>query len=61
MKVIVRANDKTIEMEKYLFRKGNQWKVVRYNFKISNDNKVTDKLISDLQKEIDKKMLGGSP
>lgn len=37
--VKVKAGSKEIDMEKYLFRKGNQWKMIRFNFKVEGSSR----------------------
>jgi hypothetical protein len=54
LKLVVRAGGKELFMDKYLYRKGNQWKLVTANFNFSGDNKRSAMLILEIQKAIDK-------
>jgi CHAT domain-containing protein len=52
----VRAGEKEIEMEKFLYRKSNQWKVEQMNFIRLGHTKTYEKMISDIQAAIDEEM-----
>lgn len=52
----IRAGEKEVYMEKWLFRKSNQWKITGTNFKWGNDTKSQAMLILSIQKEIDFKL-----
>lgn len=52
----IRAGMKEIEMEKYLYRKSNQWKVEQMNFIRQGHTRVYDKMITDIQSAIDEEM-----
>ncbi len=53
IRVTVRAGGKEIQMEKWLFRKTNQWKIKRMSFEMKGNTKTNAKLIMDIQNEID--------
>jgi hypothetical protein len=57
LKVIVKAGDKELHMDKYLFRKTNQWKIARTNFSFSGDSKRNALLILAIQDEIDRALV----
>ena len=62
LRLKVKAGTKEMEMEKYLFRKGNQWKTNHFNFRIEGSSKVNEQLMKSIQEAIDKKIgLRGSP
>ncbi|MBN8687676.1 MAG: hypothetical protein J0M10_11670 [Chitinophagales bacterium] len=52
----VSAGTKEIEMEKYLYRKTNQWKVDQLNFVRQGHTRTYEKMISDIQAAIDIEM-----
>lgn len=52
----VAAGTKEIEMEKYLYRKSNQWKVDQLNFVRQGHTRTYEKIISDIQAAIDLEM-----
>jgi hypothetical protein len=54
LKLVVRAGGKELFMNKYLYRKSNQWKIVTVNFSFSGDSKRNAMMILEIQKEIDK-------
>lgn len=51
----ITAGKREITMEKLLFRKGNQWQVIDFNFQFQ-DSIANDKLMLDIQREIDKEL-----
>lgn len=53
LKVAVRAGGKQLLMEKYLFRKKNQWKVSGRDFSVGYDSKRSEMLLEEIQKKID--------
>jgi len=53
IRVIVKAGGKEIQMEKWLFRKTNQWKIKRMSFEMKGNTKANARLIMDIQNEID--------
>jgi len=53
IRVTVKAGTKAIEMEKWLFRKTNQWKIKRMSFEMKGNTKTNAKLILNIQNEID--------
>jgi predicted GTPase len=53
LKVLVKAGDKELYMDKYLYRKTNQWKIARMSFNFSGDSKRNAMLILEIQKQID--------
>jgi hypothetical protein len=54
LKMVVRAGGKELFMNKYLHRKGNQWKIITANFNFGSDSKRSAMMILDIQKAIDK-------
>lgn len=54
LKVVVKAGAKELHMDKYLFRKTNQWKITKMAFNMSGDSKRNALLILAIQNEIDK-------
>jgi hypothetical protein len=54
LKVVVKAGNKELHMEKYLFRKTNQWKIAKMDFVRSGDSKRNAMLVLAIQTEIDK-------
>lgn len=52
----VRAGEKEIEMEKFLYRKTNQWKVEQMNFIRQGHTRTYEKMISDIQASIEQEM-----
>jgi hypothetical protein len=56
VKYSIRAGEKEIEMEKYLYRKSNQWKVEQMNFIRLGHTRIYEKMISDIQAAIDEEM-----
>jgi hypothetical protein len=53
LKVLVKAGEKELYMDKYLYRKTNQWKIARMSFNFSGDSKRNAMLILEIQKQID--------
>jgi hypothetical protein len=53
IRVTVKAGGKELQMEKWLFRKSNQWKIKRMSFEMKGNTKENAKLIMDIQNEID--------
>ena len=53
IRITVKAGAKEIQMEKWLFRKTNQWKIKRMSFEMKGNTKDNAKLIMDIQNEID--------
>ena len=53
IRVTVKAGGKEIQMEKWLFRKTNQWKIKRMSFEMKGNTKANARLIMDIQNEID--------
>lgn len=52
----IRAGEKEMEMEKFLYRKTNQWKVEQMNFIRQGQTRTYEKMISDIQLAIDEEM-----
>lgn len=52
----IRAGEKEMEMEKFLYRKTNQWKVEQMNFIRQGHTRTYEKMISDIQSAIDEEM-----
>lgn len=52
----IRAGEKAMEMEKFLYRKSNQWKVEQMNFIRLGHTRTYEKMISDIQSAIDEEM-----
>jgi hypothetical protein len=57
MKVVVKAGQKEMYMDKYLYRKTNQWKLSRMSFDFNGDSKRNAMLILEIQKQIDKALV----
>lgn len=54
IRLVVRAGGKELYMDKYPFKKHNQWEVVAINFNLGNDDPQGDAmLILDIQRAID--------
>ncbi len=53
IRLTVKAGEKEMQMEKWLFRKTNQWKIKRMSFEMKGNTKANAKLIMDIQNEID--------
>lgn len=53
IRLTLKAGNKEIQMEKWLFRKTNQWKIKRMSFEMKGNTKANAKLIMDIQNEID--------
>ncbi|HPH32418.1 MAG TPA: hypothetical protein PLU11_03400 [Chitinophagaceae bacterium] len=52
----IRAGEKAMEMEKFLYRKTNRWKVEQMNFIRLGHTRVYEKMISGIQVAIDEEM-----
>ncbi len=57
MKVVVKAGDKELYLDKYLYRKTNQWKIAKMSFNSSGESKRNAMLILEIQKQIDKALV----
>lgn len=53
MRFTISAGGKEIKMEKWLFRKTNQWKLIRTNFVMDKNTKANALLVLDIQNAID--------
>lgn len=53
IRLTIKAGGKEMQMEKWLFRKTNQWKIKRMSFEMKGNTKANAKLIMDIQNEID--------
>lgn len=53
IRLVVRAGGKELYMDKYPFKKNNQWDVVAVNFTLSDDTQGDTMLILEIQKAID--------
>jgi hypothetical protein len=53
IRLTLKAGGKEIQMEKWLFRKTNQWKIKRMSFEMRGNTRANAKLIMDIQNEID--------
>jgi hypothetical protein len=56
IRVLVKAGSKEIQMEKWLFRKTNQWKIKRMSFEMKGNSQANAKLIMDIQNAIDREL-----
>jgi len=52
----IRAGEKEMEMEKFLYRKANKWKVEQMNFIRQGHTRTYEKMIRDIQLAIDEEM-----
>lgn len=53
IRITLKAGGKEMQMEKWLFRKTNQWKIKRMSFEMQGNTKANAKLIMNIQNEID--------
>ncbi|MGH2552442.1 MAG: hypothetical protein ACRDEB_01930 [Chitinophagaceae bacterium] len=53
IRMTVKAGAKEMQMEKWLFRKTNQWKIRRMSFEMTGNTKSNAKLVMNIQNEID--------
>lgn len=53
LRFAVRAGEKELLMEKWLFRKTHQWKIKKTNFNLAGHTKVNARMIMVIQDEID--------
>ncbi len=53
IRFLIRAGTKEMQMEKWLFRKSNQWKIGKMNFEMKGDTKVNARMVMDIQNAID--------
>ncbi len=53
IRLVVRAGGKELYMDKYPFKKNNQWEVVAINFTLGDDTQGDAMLILEIQKAID--------
>lgn len=53
LRLTISASGKVIEMEKHLYRKSNQWKLIKTNFNILSNSQNSAELILSIQNAID--------